>query len=102
MVTKRHLSTESLLTKGPFVWGILIPELEDNSEKGMGANKCISRDLSVLSQTIECIGMLLKKESVQTNELEHFRNTSSKKRLRQTNGPILTIQRLYVQYNTQL
>ena len=32
--------------------------------------------------------MLPKKECVKTNELEHFRNTSSENRMLQTNGPI--------------
>ena len=52
----------------------------------MGTNKCISRDLSVLLQTIECFGMLPKKEWVQSNGLEHFQNTSSEKRMPQTNA----------------
>ena len=44
-----------------FVWGILVPELEANSEKRTCTNKCLSRDLCVLSQTTECFGMLQKK-----------------------------------------
>ena len=46
---------------GPFAWGILIPELEDNSKKKMGTTKCISGDLCVLLEMIECFGMLPKK-----------------------------------------
>ena len=50
-----------MLSLAAFVWGILIPELKDNSEKRMGINKWISRDQSILSQMIERFGMLLKK-----------------------------------------
>ena len=68
----QYLNADLLNTIAAFVWGILILELEGNSEKRMGRNKCISHDLCVLSQTIECIGMLSKKECIETNELEHF------------------------------